>query len=66
MHPLVGKSLSKFQEELHHIRYILIDEMSFIGPKMLTQIYARLRQAFPSKCTIPFGGFSIIILGDFG
>ena len=40
--------------------------MSFISPKMLTQIDARLRQAFPSHCTIPFGGCSIILLGDFG
>ena len=39
--------------------------MRFIGPKMLTQIDARLRQAFPSHCTIPFGGSSIILLGDF-
>ena len=43
MHPLEGQSLSKLQEELRHIRYVLIDEMSFIGPKMLTQIDARLR-----------------------
>ena len=43
MHPLEGQSLSNLQEELHRIRYILIDEMSFIGPKMLTQIDARLR-----------------------
>ena len=40
--------------------------MSFIGPKMLTQIDARLRQSFPLKSTIPFGGCSIILLGDFG
>ena len=40
--------------------------MRFIGQKMLTQIDARLRQDFPSQCTIPFGGCSIIILGDFG
>ena len=39
--------------------------MSFIGPKMLTQIDARLCQDFPSKCTIPFYGCSIILLGDF-
>ena len=66
MHPLEGQSLSKLQEDLNHIRYILIDETSFIGPKMLTQIGARLRQAFPLQCKIPFGGFSIIILGNFG
>ena len=40
--------------------------MSFIGPKMLTQIDAHLRQAFPLQCTIPFGGCSIILLGEFG
>ena len=40
--------------------------MSFIGPKMLTQIDARLCQYFPSHCTISFGGCSMILLGDFG
>ena len=40
--------------------------MSFIGPKMLTQIDACLRQAFPLQSTIPFGGCSIILLGEFG
>ena len=40
--------------------------MSFIGPKMLTQIDARLHQSFPLQCTIPFGGCSIILLSDFG
>ena len=64
-HPLEGQSLSKLQEELRHIRYILIDEMSFIGPKMLTQIDACLHQALPLQSTIPFGGCSIILLGDF-
>ena len=39
--------------------------MSFIGPKMLTQIDARLCQAFPSHCTISFGGCSMILIGDF-
>ena len=64
MNPLEGQSLSKLQ--VRHIRYILIDEMSFIGPKMLTQIDACLRQAFPLQCSIPFGGCSIILPGDFG
>ena len=40
--------------------------MSFIGPKMLTKIDACLRQDFPSHCTIPFGGCSMILLSDFG
>ena len=40
--------------------------MSFIRPKMLTQIDAQLRQAFPSNCTMSFGGCSIILVDDFG
>ena len=43
MQPLEDQSLLKLQD-IQHIHYILIDEMSFIGPKMLTQIDARLRQ----------------------
>ena len=35
MQPLKGQSLAIFQEEMRHIRYVLIDEMSFIGPKLL-------------------------------
>ena len=66
MQPLEGQSLSKLQEELRHILYILIDEMSFIRPKMLTQIDARLRHAFTSNCTMPFSGCLIILVGDFG
>ena len=45
--PLEGNALAKFQEGLRHIRYILIDEMSFIGPKLLSHIDERLREAFP-------------------
>ena len=40
--------------------------MSFIGPKILTQIDACLRQYFSSHYTIPFGGCSMILLGEFG
>ena len=32
---------------------------------MLTQIDAQLRKDFPSKCTMSFGGCSIILVGDF-
>jgi len=62
--PLQGNALAKFQEELRHIRYILIDEMSFIGPKLLSHIDERLREAFPRQRNTPFGGCSIILVGD--
>ena len=66
MRPLQGQSLAIFQEEMRHIRYILIDEMSFLGPKLFIQIDSRLREAFPDKKTSPFGGRSIILVGDLG
>ena len=64
--PLEDNALEKFQEELKHIRYILINEMSFIGPKLLSQIDEHLREAFPLKRNIPFSGCSIILVGDLG
>ena len=46
---LQGPSLINLQQELGNIKYILIDEMSFIGKNILIRIYSRLCQAFP-KC----------------
>ena len=48
------------------MKYILIDEMRFIGRNLLTHIDARLRQAFPESAYVPFGGRSIILVGDLG
>ena len=38
--------------------------MSFIGKYLLIRIDSRLRQAFPENANIPFGGRSIILVGD--
>ena len=38
--------------------------MSFIGKNLLIKIDSRLHQAFPENATIPFGGRSIILVGD--
>jgi len=35
MHPLEVQPLLHLQEKTIHVKYILIDEMSFIGPKLL-------------------------------
>ncbi|XP_057868373.2 ATP-dependent DNA helicase RRM3-like [Cryptomeria japonica] len=64
MHPLTGQSLMTLQEQLKHIKYILIDEMSFLGPKLLLKIDSHLRQAFPDNQHEIFGGVSIILVGD--
>ena len=64
MQPLHGQPLVTFQEELKHTKYIIIDEMSFIGPKILLKIYSRLREAFPHQQHVQFGGVSVILFGD--
>jgi hypothetical protein len=51
---------------MRHIRYILIDGMSFIRPRLFIQIDSRLREAFPENKSSPFGGRSIILVGDLG
>lgn len=42
MNPLKGQLLTIFQEDFKHIKYILIDEMSFLGPMLLLKIDSRL------------------------
>ena len=64
MQSLQGQALTTFQEELKNIKYILIDEMSFIGPRLLLKIDNRLGQAFPCNNHLCFGDLSIILVGD--
>ncbi|XP_059064840.1 uncharacterized protein LOC131856900 [Cryptomeria japonica] len=66
VHPLQGQTLASFQESMYFIRYIIIDEMSFIGPRLIQRIDIRLREAFPAHNQLPFGGRSIILFGDLG
>ncbi|XP_059070553.1 uncharacterized protein LOC131860191 [Cryptomeria japonica] len=63
---LQGTRLAIFQEEMAHSKYILIDEMSFIGQNMLENIDSRLRQAYPQSAHLSFAGISMILVGDLG
>ena len=55
---LEGTRFTSFQEEIAHIRYILIDELSFIGQNLLKNIDSHLRQAFPQNADRIFVGTS--------
>ncbi|XP_059078046.1 ATP-dependent DNA helicase PIF1-like [Cryptomeria japonica] len=66
MHPLTSQALFTSQEHFRHVKYILIDEIRFLGPKLLLKIDNRLRKAFPNKQHERFGGLSIILIGDLG
>lgn len=61
---LQGGSLHRLQLTIKDIAYIIIDEMSMIGQRMLAWIDKRLRQA-TGKLDTPLGGLSLILFGDF-
>ena len=62
---LQGASLQQLQLQMRGKHYIIIDEMSMIGHRMMAWIDKRIRQA-SGKLDCPLGGFSIILFGDFG
>ena len=66
MHPIERQPLIHLQEKLCHVTYILINEMSFIGPKILSQIDDRLREVFPSYQNVPFTNQPFILVGKLG
>ena len=61
---LDGKSLQRLQMELSGVHYIIIDEMSMLGLRMLAWIDKRLRQN-TGKLDEAFGDMSLIFIGDF-
>lgn len=60
--PLNDQPLRNFQLQMQPIRFIIIDEFSMIGLRLLNKIDQRLRQA--KACDAPFGHFFIYFFGD--
>ena len=63
--PLKSSALAKLQKDLNGITYLIIDEFSVIGQKMFAWISRRCKQV-TGYFTLPFGSFSIILVGDIG
>ena len=60
---LKGQPLRKLQSDIADIKYIITDEYSVIGQKLFGWIDRHCKQA--TGCVnIPFGGISIILVGD--
>jgi ATP-dependent exoDNAse (exonuclease V) alpha subunit len=49
--------------KLKDLQLLIIDEISMVGFTMFQQVDARLQQIMKSK--EPFGGISVVVLGDF-
>ncbi|XP_062591494.1 uncharacterized protein LOC134252984 [Saccostrea cucullata] len=61
--PLKEQSLSEIRMHLRDLQILVIDEVSMVYKKLLYYIHERLVQI--KKCKEPFGGVSIIAVGDF-
>ncbi len=57
--------LQNLQRVFAGVRYLVIDEKSMLGLKTLGWIDRRLREIFPERNGLFFGGLSIILIGDF-
>ena len=57
--------LQRLQLTMKEKKYLIIDEMSMMGHRMIAMVDKHLRQA-TGLLHIPFGGISVILLGDFG
>ena len=60
---LKGPALQHLQNNLENVKYMIIDEYSFVGQSLLGWIDSRCRQA-TGKIDIAFGGISVVLVGD--
>lgn len=63
--PLSAIDKAQLQKKLKDIQYLIIDEKSMLGLRMLSWIDDRLREAFPHRNEEFFGGLNILLVGDF-
>lgn len=61
--PLKSSALSRLQDNLNGVRYLIIDEFSVVGQNMFAWINRRCKEA-TGQTTVPFGGLSVILVGD--
>ena len=64
MKPLSDELKSKYAIRLESLKFVIIDEVSMVGNKMLAKIDQRLKE-ITGNTNIHFGGVSILFLGDF-
>ncbi|KAF5336454.1 hypothetical protein D9611_006665 [Ephemerocybe angulata] len=62
---LKGTRLAALQLAWNGVYFIIIDEKSMVGLKLLAKVDSRCRQIRPHEADIPFGGFHMALIGDF-
>lgn len=64
-----GRDMQELCRIWEGVDYLILDEISMIGARFLSQLNARLLRARgydESKTDMPFGGINVIFTGDFG
>lgn len=61
--PLGEQKLSELRVKLGDLQILIIDEISMVYKRLLYYVHERLMQI--KKCKQPFGGISVIAVGDF-
>lgn len=63
--PLEGDPLQRLQSTFKGTHLLWIDEKSMVSTTRIYQIDQRLKQARPENADLPFGGISVILMGDY-
>jgi hypothetical protein len=61
---LTGENLKQLQCRFKNVGVLVIDEKSMMGQDVFRLVDKRLKEARPHCCDQPFGGVSIVLLGD--
>lgn len=64
-----GRDLQELCKIWKDVDYLILDEVSMIGARFLSQLHSRLLRAkgyHDNKMDLPFGGINMIFTGDFG
>jgi hypothetical protein len=64
LQPQAGSPLADLQQRFKHVGVLVIDEKSMMGQKVFYFLNKRLQEARPEKADQPFGGLSLVLLGD--
>ena len=65
LQPLDANRLKGLQEKFQRVAVLIVDEKSMIGQKTFWMMSERLKEARPQTQDQPFGGVSLVLLGDF-
>ena len=62
--PLNHDRLNSLRSKLSNLVLLIIDEVSMVGSNMLLEIHKRLQQIKAVLPDVPFGGVSVLAVGD--